>query len=220
MSGVEPGTPDPRMPEPGPEMSVQGMIARALNLLLHPHEAWDAIDAEPATIEGLYRGWVLPLAAIPAVCGVVGLLSFRGFEIFGVRYQPSFIGIIVDGVASYALTLVSVYLLALVIDQFSLQFGGERSRTQAFKVAAYAGTAFWVSGVFALLPTVGGLFKLLGMLYSLYLLYLGLPKLMRSSPVFQLNYFALTLAASILMAIVIGAVTSRAGEFGGPIHIY
>jgi hypothetical protein len=220
MSGVEPGTPEPRMPEPGPDMSVHGMISRVLNLLLHPHEAWDAIDVEPSTIEGLYRGWVLPLAAIPAVCRVVGLLSFRGFEIFGVRYQPSFIGIIGDGVASYALTLISVYLLALVIDQFAPQFGGERSRTQAFKVAAYSGTAFWVSGIFGLLPTVGGLFTLLGMIYSLYLLYLGLPKLMRSAPAFQLNYFALTLVASILMAIVIGVVTSRAGEFGGPIHIY
>jgi hypothetical protein len=215
MSGIEPGT-----PEPGPDTSVQGMIARALNLLLHPNEAWDAIEVEPSTIEGLYRGWVLPLAAIPAVCRAVGLLSFRGFEIFGIRYQPSFIGIIGDAVASYALTLISVYLLALVIDQFALQFGGERSRTQAFKVAAYSGTAFWVSGVFGLLPTVGGLFILLGMLYSLYLLYLGLPKLMRSAPAFHLNYFALTLVAAILMAAVIGSVTSRAGEWGGPIHIY
>jgi hypothetical protein len=216
MSGVEPETPEPR-----PELSAQGLIGRVLNLLLHPHEAWEAIDTEPSTIEGLYRGWVLPLAAIPAVSRAVGLLSFRGFEIFGIRYQPSFIGIIGDAVASYALTLISVYLLALVIDQFALQFGGERSRTQAFKLAAYSGTAAWVAGVFMLLPTaLGSLFTLLGMLYSLYLLYIGLPKLMRSAPAFQLNYFALTLLAAILMAVVIGALTSRAGEFGGPIHIY
>jgi hypothetical protein len=215
MSSVEPGT-----PEPGPDLSVHGMIARVLNLLLHPHEAWDAIDAESSTIEGLYRGWVLPLAAIPAVCRAVGLLSFRGFEIFGVRYQPSFIGTIGDAVATYALTLVSVYLLALVIDQFALQFGGERSRTQAFKIAAYSGTAAWVAGIFMLLPTAGGLFALLGALYSLYLLYLGLPKLMRSSPAFTLNYFALTLVSAIVMAVVISAVTSCATSFGGPIHIY
>ena len=215
MSGVE-----PESPRPGPGISVQGLIGRVLNLLLHPHEAWDAIDVEPATIEGLYRGWVLPLAAIPAVCQAIGSLSFRGFGIFGLRYQPSFIGIVGDAVASYVLTLISVYVLALVIDQFALQFGGERSRTQAFKVAAYSATAFWVSGLFALLPAVGDLFRLLGLLYTLYLLYLGLPKLMRSAPVFQLNYFALTLVASILIALVIGGLTHRAGEFGGPIHIY
>ncbi|MFI4965159.1 MAG: Yip1 family protein [Caulobacterales bacterium] len=216
MSGV-----DPRAPDPRPELSVHGLIGRVLNLILHPHETWDAIDEEYATIEGLYRGWVLPLAAIPAVARAVGLLSFHGFEIFGVRYQPSFVGILGDAVASYALTLISVYLVALVIDQFALQFGGERSRTQAFKVAAYSGTAAWVAGVFLLVPTaLGSVITALGVIYSLYLLYVGLPKLMRVEPVFQLNYFALVLVAVILMALIIGGLTSCAGDFGGPIHIY
>jgi hypothetical protein len=208
MSGVEPESP------------AHSLITRALNLLLHPRDTWDVIEAEPATIEGLYKGWVLPLAAIPAVGRMVGLLSFGGIQIFGVRYQPGFAAIIGDAIASYALTLISVYLLALVIDQFAVQFGGEHSRTQAFKVVAYSGTAFWVSGVFGLLPAVGGLFALLGGLYSLYLLYMGLPKLMRSDPHLTLNYFALTLVAAVIMALIIGSLTSRAGEFGGPIHIY
>jgi hypothetical protein len=215
MSGVEPSAPEPR-----PDASLQGLIGRVLNLLLHPNEAWDAIDAEPASIEGLYRGWVIPLAAIPAVCGAVGRLSFRGFEMFGIRYHQSFVAVIGDAVATYALTLLSVYLLALVIDQFAVQFGGEHSRTQAFKVAAYSGTAAWAAGLFMLLPTIGGLFAVLGALYSLYLLYVGLPKLMRSAPAFTLNYFALTLIVAFILFIVIGAVTSCATDFGGPIRIY
>jgi hypothetical protein len=215
MSEVEPGAPTPR-----PDATLQALIGRVLNLLLHPEAAWDAIDAEPASIEGLYRGWVIPLAAIPAVCGAVGRLSFRGFEMFGIRYHQSFVAVIGDAVATYALTLLSVYLLALVIDQFALQFGGERSRTQAFKVAAYSGTAAWVAGLFMLLPTIGGLFAVLGALYSLYLLYVGLPKLMRSAPAFTLNYFALTLIVAFILFIVIGAVTSCATDFGGPIRIY
>jgi hypothetical protein len=79
MSDVEPGSP------------ARSLIGRVLNLLLHPAETWDVIEAEPATIEGLYRGWVLPLAAIPAVCRALGLFGFRGIEIFGVRYEPSFV---------------------------------------------------------------------------------------------------------------------------------
>src|SRR5712672_1869120 len=129
MSGVEPASP------------VQSLVTRALNLLLHPSEAWDLIEAELSTIEGLYRSWVLPLAAIPAVCHAIGLIGFRGIQIFGVRYQPSILATVGDAVATYVLTLISVYVLALVIDQFAVQFGGERSRTQAFKVAAYSGTA-------------------------------------------------------------------------------
>jgi hypothetical protein len=198
----------------------ESLVARVLNMLLHPAETWDVIEAEPATVEGLYRGWVLPLAAVPAVARAIGLFSFRGFQIFGMHYEPSFVSVLGDAVASYALTLIAIYLMALVVDQFALQFGGERSRTQAFKLMAYSGTAAWVSGVFLLLPTVGGLFVLLGGLYSLYTLYLGLPKLMRSSPAMTLNYFALILVMAVILALVIGALTSCVGNYGGPIHIY
>jgi hypothetical protein len=202
------------------ESPAHAVIRRALNLLLHPAETWDAIEAEPDTIERLFRHWVLPLAAIPAIAHMLGRISFGSYRIFGIRfYHPSFIGAVGDAVASYALTLVAVYLLALVVDHFAVQFGGERSRTQAFKLVAYSGTAYWVSGLFMLLPTAGGVFALLGALYSLYLLYLGLPKLMRSAPAFTLNYFALTLVAALVMAAVVGTLTNRAGDFGGPIWI-
>lgn len=209
------------MNEVEPDTPVQDVVRRALNLLLHPAETWDAIEAEPDTIERLFRHWVLPLAAIPAVGRMLSQLSFGSFEIFGIRfYRPNLIAVLGDAVASYALTLISVYLLALVVDHFAVQFGGERSRTQAFKLVAYSGTAAWLSGVFLILPGPGGLLALLGMIYSLYLLYLGLPKLMRSAPAFTLNYFGLTLVAAILMAVVIASVSSHAGDFGGPIHIY
>jgi Yip1 domain len=208
------------MSDVGPKTPADSLIGRILNLLLHPAETWEVIDGEEVTIEGLYRSWVLPLAAIPAVGRAVGLYSFRGVELFGIHLgPPGIISVIGDAIASYALTLISVYLLALLIDQFAPQFGGERSRTQAFKIAAYSGTAFWVAGVFMLLPSVGGLFALLGALYSLYLLYLGLPKLMRSDPIFNLNYFGLTCLMAVIMAVVIGSVTSRVIGFGGPIHI-
>lgn len=208
------------MSETEPGAAAQGLVNRVLNLLLHPAETWDAIEAEPATVEGLYRSWVLPLAAIPAVGRAVGLFSFRGFDIFGIHFgRPGFVSVLGDAVISYVLTLISVYLMALVIDQFALQFGGERSRTQAFKVAAYSGAAAWVAGIFMVLPEVGGVFSLLGGIYSLYLLYLGLPKLMRSSPTLALNYFALTVAAAVLMWIIIDALAHRVAHFGGPIWI-
>jgi Yip1 domain len=203
-----------------PKAPADSLIGRILNLMLHPQETWDVIEAEDATIEGLYRGWVLPLAAIPAVGHAIGLFSFHGVELFGIHLgPPGIVSILGDAIASYALTLIAVYILALLIDQFAPQFGGERSRTQAFKVAAYAGAASWVAGVFMLLPTVGGLFALLGALYSLYLLYLGLPKLMRSNPALTLNYFGLTVLMAVIMAVVIGSVTSRVIGYGGPIHI-
>ena len=117
------------MNEVEPDSPVRDVVRRALNLLLHPAETWDAIEAEPDTIERLFRHWVLPLAAIPAIGRMLSQLSFGHFDIFGFRfYQPNVVAVFGDAPASYALTLISVYLLALVVDHFALQFGGERSR--------------------------------------------------------------------------------------------
>jgi hypothetical protein len=212
MKVVEPGSP------------AESLIVKAKNLLLRPHETWEAIDAESSTIESLYKGWVAPLAAIPAVCELIARLGFDGLgfgglQIFGVHYHLSLVSIIGQALLSYGLTLVAVYVLALVIDELALRFAGERSRTQAFKLAAYSGTASWLAGAFLLLPAVGGLLALLGGVYSLYLLYLGLPKLMRSDPDRTLTYFALSLIVTLLLVIVIGALSSCMSNFGGPVSI-
>lgn len=204
---VEPGNPS------------QSMAVRARSLLLRPEAAWDLIDAEPATIEGLYKTWVVPLAAVPAVCRAVGMLGFGGLQIFGVRYRPSLTGVLSEAVMGYALTLASVYVLALVIDAFAPRFGGERSRIQAFKLAAYSGTAGWLAGLFLLLPSIGGLVGLLGGIYSLYLLYVGLPKLMRSEPDHTVGYFVLTLLTIIVLGVLIGSLVSCVGGWGGPVSV-
>lgn len=220
MSDAEPGEPQAPASGPGSGGSLGGALGRVLSLLLHPAETWEVIAEEPATIEGLYRHWVLPLAAIPAVATAVGLLSFHGFVLFGTRYQPSFITVAGDAVAQYLLILIATYLLALVIDQAAPRFGGERSLIQAFKLTAYSGTAAWIFGLLILLPMAGEFIAFLGSLYSLYLLYLGLPRLMRSHPEGNLTYFGLVLAVSVLMFAAITTLSHNAGDIGGPVHIY
>src|SRR3546814_19229977 len=76
------------------------------------------------------------------------MLGLGGAHIFGVHLRPSLASVIGDMAVRYVLTLVGVYVLALVIDELAPQFGAARGRTQAFKLAAYSGTAWWVAGVF------------------------------------------------------------------------
>ncbi|MFL5295890.1 MAG: Yip1 family protein [Phenylobacterium sp.] len=208
MSSVEPGS------------RAEHMLNRAKELILRPDETWDVIDGEEATIEGLYRGWVLPLAAVPAICSALGHLAFGRFQIFGVRFHPSVIGIATQAATSYALTLVGVYVMALVVDELALRFGGERSRTQAFKLSAYSASVGWLGGIFLLLPTPGGVLAVLAGLYGLYVFYKGLPKLMRSDPEQTLTYFALTLLVLIGLTVLFGILTSCVGSWGGPVSIY
>lgn len=195
------------------------LFARASAILLRPHETWDLIDAETTEIPDLYKTYVAPLAAIPAVCGAVGLLGLGGIHIFGVHLRPSLTGVVTEMVVSYVLTLVGVYVLALVIDELAPRFGAARGRTQAFKLAAYSGTAWWVAGIFRLLPGIGGVFMLLGGLYTLYLMYLGLPKLMKVDDDRTTPYLAVSLVVTLLLTILIAMLSSCFTNMGGPLSI-
>ena len=188
--------------EPG--ASTSDLVGRVKRLLLTPSAEWDRIDAEPATIKGLYVGYVCILAAIPAVASLIGGQLF-GHGAFGVSFKPALIPSIVSAVVVYGLTLLSVFVLALIIDALAPSFDGQKNQIQAFKVAAYTGTAGWVAGVLQIFPPLGAL-VILAVLYGLYLLYIGLPKLMKAPKEKALGYTAVTILCAIVLFAVVGMV--------------
>jgi hypothetical protein len=115
---------------------------------------------------------------------------------------------ITSALVAYVLSLVAVYVLALIIDGLAPTFNGQRSQIQALKVAAYSSTASWVAGIFALIPGLR-ILTILG-LYSLYLLYLGLPIVMKAPREKAMSYTAVVLLAAIVLFMLIGVV---AGQF-------
>jgi hypothetical protein len=104
----------------------------------------------------------------------------------------------------FVLSLVAVYVIGLIIDALAPTFGGTRNPIQALKVAAYSSTASWLAGVFALLPGLRVL-QILG-LYSLYLLYLGLPVLMKAPQDKAVGYTAVVVIAAIVVTMLVGMV--------------
>ena len=181
------------------------LVARVKAILLTPREEWAVIDPEPTPIAGLYSRYVLILAAIGPICGLIGGLLF-GYGAFGVVFRPSLISALSSAIVQYVLTLVMVYVLALIIEALAPTFAGVKNREQAFKVAAYSSTASWVGGVFELIPQLSILAALAG-LYSLYLLYLGLPRLMKVAQDRAVAYVACVVVAAIVLFIVLGAIT-------------
>jgi hypothetical protein len=183
------------------------VVDRVKNILLTPKTEWEVIEAEPTTVADLYKGYIIPLAAIGPVASAIGALVF-GFRAFGVTYRPPFGSVLSSTVVTYLLTLGGVYVLALIIDALAPNFGGTQNQMQALKVSAYSSTASWVAGILGLIPTLG-LLGVLG-LYSLYLLYLGLPALMKGPEEKAMGDTAVVIIAAILLFLVIGLV---AGTF-------
>jgi len=179
------------------------LIERAQRILLQPQQAWPAIASEATDAATLFTRYAMVLAAIPAVCGFIGM-SLIGMGGFGITIRVPFIAGLVNMVVSYGLSLAGIFVLGLVIDALAPTFGGQKSQIQALKVAVYASTAALLGGVFSLLPALAML-GLLAAVYSIYLLYTGLPVLMQSAPEKSVAYTAVVIVAAIIMGVVIGA---------------
>jgi Yip1-like protein len=179
------------------------LVDRAKKILLQPKSEWPVIAAEPHTVQGLYTGYVMILAAIPAVASFIGY-SLIGVSMLGTSYRWPITSGIAHLVVSYLLSLGWVYVLALIIDALAPNFGGEKNFMQALKVSAFSPTAMWIAGIFSIVP----LLAILGIvgLYSLYLLYTGLPVLMKTPEDKAVPYTVVVIIVAIVLAIVVGAL--------------
>jgi hypothetical protein len=187
---------------------------RVKKILLSPKEEWEVIDREPATVAGLYTGYILPLAAIGPIAQAIGYSVFGVTMPFVGTYRTPVGSAITGAVVTYVLTLIGVYVLALIIDALAPTFNGTKNQIQALKVAAYSSTASWLAGIFMLIPGLR-ILTILG-IYSLYLLYLGLPVLMKSPPEKALGYTVVVILAGFVLFMLIGLVAGRfvAGPMG------
>jgi hypothetical protein len=193
-----------------------GGISRALSLLLTPGQAWDRIAEAPVEPRALFRRYAAPLAAVPAVCSIFGVLVF-GFNIANIGVHMSVVGLILGAVVGYVLTLAMMWALGVFVDVIAPAFGGLRGRQEAWNLVVYAATASWVGGLAEIYPSLGIPVGILAGLYSLYALYLGLPKMMGIPEDRRLTAFAAVLIAILLLAVARGMITAKAAELGGPL---
>lgn len=191
-----------------------GLVSRARNILLSPKTEWDRIDGEPATVQGLYTGYICILAAIPAICGIIGGLLF-GMAALGALGPMFIVPSVATAVVSYILGLVGVFVVAVIADALAPSFGGTKSQIQALKAVAYAMTAAWVGGILSIIPLIGWLGALVGGIYTLYLLYLGLGKLMKVPEDKTLGYTVVVIIVAAVVQWVVFAVVGSIVALAG-----
>lgn len=181
------------------------MVGRIKGILLKPSLEWEVVAGETTGIAELYKSYVVILAAIGPVAAVIGT-SIVGIRVpFVGTYRVPIGTAIASAVVQYALTLVGVYVLALIIDALAPTFSGQKNMDQAFKLAAYSHTPGWLAGIFIIIPAL----SILGIvgLYGLYLLYAGLPVLMKSPREKSMGYTIAVIIAAIVIFVIIGIVS-------------
>jgi hypothetical protein len=183
------------------------LIARVKNILLTPKTEWPVIAAEPDSVAGLYKNYIMILAAIPAV------IAFLRYSIVGITipivggtYRIGVGAGLVQMIVTYVIGLGVSYLMMLIIDALAPSFGGQKDQTQALKSIAYAYTASWIASVLTLIGGLGFLVMLAAGIYGIYLLYLGLPHTMKCPQDKAGGYAAVTIILAIVLSVVLGFV--------------
>lgn len=189
------------------------LIARVKNLLLSPGTEWDVIDRETTTPGRLVMRYVAPLAAIPTIAIVIGL-SVLGVQVGGQWHRAPLLEVALSALLFFALSIAGVCVFAKVIDWLAPRFGAVRSYTQAFKLSAYSITAAMVAGVLTIAPALQ-VVALLGATYSLYLLFVGTPKIMHAPEKTAVNYSITATIAAIVLALMVGLATMVAAAPSG-----
>lgn len=175
------------------------IVERVKGLVLDPKVEWRAIDAEEHTVQDLFTRYVMPLAAIPAVASFIGY-CIVGSGPFGATVRMPLGAGVSYAVLSYVLNLAFVFVLAQVIHAFSPKFEGHGEFIDALKVASYTPTPVWVAGIFSLVPSLSIIGFLIS-LYSLYLLYVGLPVLTEPPEDKALPYFCVVVLTVIVLSV-------------------
>lgn len=188
------------------------LAGRVRGILLQPRREWGTINGEATSAGELYRSYVVPLAAIGPVAALIGTAVFGVSAPLVGTVRVSLGAAVAQAVVTYLLTLFGTYVFALVVNLLAATFSGTQSFTQALKVSAYASTAGWLAGIFALIPALG-ILGLLG-LYSIYLLYLGLPVLMKTPQDRALPYTVVAIVVGIVVYVGIGVIS---GSVLGPL---
>ena len=182
------------------------LVQRVQNICLKPKQEWEVIAGETSSTADLLKNYALPLAAIGAVAGFIGL-SFIGMSVpFLGTYRVPMVTGLVSAAVGLAIQLASVFVLGLIIDALAPKFGGEKNSAQALKVAVYSFTPGWAVSVVRVLPSLGILAGLAS-LYGIYVLYLGLPRLMKSPQEKAVTYTLVVVACGIGIFLVAGLIS-------------
>jgi hypothetical protein len=189
------------------------MIDRIKAICLKPNAEWPVIEAETTSTRDLMIGYVAPLAAITPIAGFVGgVFIGRTIPFVGTYHVPLTTGLTL-AVATYLLSMVGVYVLSLIISALAPSFAGEKSNVQALKVAVYAYTPAWVAGILTVFTSLG-ILAIIASFYGLYVLYLGLPVLMKNPKEKSVGYTIVIVICAIVLWVVIGAVATAVGGAG------
>ncbi|MEZ5662041.1 MAG: Yip1 family protein [Burkholderiaceae bacterium] len=194
------------------------LVERVKAMLLRPRETWPEVAAEAHDVVTIYRDYLVYLAGVSALASFVGL-SLVGFGGMGFHVRVPWLSGLAYMVVGFVLTLAMVYVAARVADALAPRFNGQKDFASAFRLVAYGATAALLGGVFQILPVLS-ILGLLAALYSIFLLYTGVPVMLKVPEDKAIPFTAVLVVCVLVLGWLVSLVSAgmTGVGMGGPMH--
>jgi hypothetical protein len=176
-------------------------------IILTPAKEWGVIARERGGAMAVTADYLVYLAAVPAIADLIGM-SLIGFKLpNGARARVDVMSAIMAMVFDYVLAFVVVAVVAAIINAAAPFFGAGRNMAEAFRLSAYSYTPMLLSGIFLLVPGLHFL-VILG-LYGLFVLFKGMPVMIRTPAQTAFLFAAVITACATVIVLIVGVVRAR-----------
>lgn len=196
------------------------ILNHLMGLYTHPKEEWHTIEKNHEALRSSLSH-VLLIALIPAVCTYLASTMF-GWNL-GVS-DPLFLtkqSALMMSISMYFGLIAGVFALAYLAYWMAKTFDAQPSYTQAIELAAYTATPLFMVGLAALYPALWFMMivGLVGLSYSVYLLYTGVPIIMNIPEEKGFIYASSVVTAGLVLLVALMASSVILWSFGlGPMY--
>lgn len=148
------------------------LVNRVKNILTNPKGEWQVINSEALTGMPLITSYLLPLAVVAALATFIGYAFFMPYG--GIKFG------LVYALIAIIQMILAVYVNAYITDALAPSFSSEKNLGKSIQLVVYSATPVYIGSILNIIPGLGWLFILIGSIYAIYLMYLGLPILKKT----------------------------------------
>jgi len=197
--------------------NIVGTFKHAIDLVKNPVGVMMAYRDSDLPVNSVMIYYVAVLAAVPFIATLIGDLWYYGiFGYLGILGFGGYGYAVVSAILTYIGDVVGVFILGYLISMLAPSFGANTTLPRAIKLAAYVFTPVFLLSVLYIIPFVGFL-VIFGVLYGLYILYLGLPVLTNAPKDRVLTFTIVIVVVAVVIYAVIGAIV---GTIAGLIFLH
>jgi hypothetical protein len=186
------------------KMDIKGAFQDAIALVKNPKAFMTARADTTPPMKSTIMNYVAILAIIPFLFTLIGDAIF-------LPSGHTIVYAVVAGIVAYIYALVSVLVVSFILSKLAPNFSSSPDMNKATKLVSYIYTPVFLIAILDIVPGLR-IVSILGLLYGLYILYIGLPIVLNTPKDKVLVYAIVTLVVTFVvyfvLALIAGALAS------------